>query len=461
MIQKTQTLLRENRGLRWMMLLFVALTMFAVYVVADVFSPLKPMLEAQNEWNSLEYGLFSSAYSIFNVFLGMLILGGILLDKKGIRFTGLLSCGLMIVGIAFKYWAVSTPELINSTINLLGTPYKQQVVFAVLGYAVFGVGAEVVGISVSKAIVKWFKGKELALAMGLQLSLARLGATAALSLSPIIARYTGSVSTPVLVGLCLLILGGLCFFIYSIYDKKLDKQIAEEVKEKESSFSMRDVGAILKNPGFWHIALLCVLFYSAVFPFLKYATELMVNKFSVEPKLAGLIPSMLPFGAIILTPLFGTIYDRIGKGANLMLLGAAIITAVHALFAAPFIHQWWMAVILMIFLGIGFSLVPSAMWPSLAKIMPEKQYGTAIALTFFVQNIGLMVIPFLIGWVLNTYCIVGTRVIDSLTVNSYDYTLPMTLFAVTCGCSIIVALSLKRLNRKKGYGLQDANIKKG
>ena len=460
MIQKTQILLRDKKGLRWMLLLFVALTMFAVYVVADVFSPLKTMLEAQNGWNSTEYGLFASSYSLFNVFLGMLILGGILLDKKGIRFTGLLSCGLMIAGIAFKYWAVSNPDLIHSTVNLLGTEYKLQVVYAVLGFAVFGVGAEVIGISVSKAIVRWFKGKELALAMGLQLSLARLGAAGALSISPIIARASGQVSTPVLVGLCLLVLGGLCFTVYCIYDKKLDKQIAQEANKEESSFSLKDVKAILQNPGFWHIALLCVLFYSAVFPFLKYATDLMVNKFSVDPKLAGFIPSMLPFGAIILTPLFGGIYDKVGKGANLMILGAVIITTVHTLFAAPFVNQWWMAVILMILLGIGFSLVPSAMWPSLAKIMPEKQYGTAIALTFFVQNIGLWGIPFLIGWVLDTYCVVGTRVIDSLTVSSYDYTLPMTLFAIVCGSSIIVALSLKRLDKKKSYGIQEANMKK-
>ncbi|MCL2727316.1 MAG: MFS transporter [Bacteroidales bacterium] len=461
MTQKTQTLLRDNKRLRWMILLFVALTMFAVYVVSDVFSPLKTMLEAQNGWNSKEYGLFASAYSLFNVFLGMLILGGILLDKKGIRFTGLISCCLMIVGISFKYWAVSNPALIDSTMNIFGTEYKLQVVYAVLGFAVFGVGAEVIGISVSKAIVRWFKGKELALAMGLQLSLARLGAAGALSISPIIARATGQVSTPVLVGLCLLVLGGLCFAIYSIYDKKLDKQIAQETTKEESSFSIKDMGAILKNPGFWHIAMLCVLFYSAVFPFLKYASDLMVNKFSVDPELAGFIPSMLPFGAIILTPLFGGIYDKIGKGANLMILGAVLITTVHVLFAAPFVNQWWMAVILMIVLGIGFSLVPSAMWPSLAKIMPEKQYGTAIALTFFIQNIGLWGVPFLIGWVLDTYCIIGTRAVDAITVNSYDYTLPMTIFAIVCGSSIVVAISLKRLNKKRGYGLQEANIKKG
>lgn len=449
------TLLRDNRGLRWAMLLMVALTMFAVYVVSDIFSPLKTILETQNGWTSTEYGWFQGSYSLFNVFLGMLIFGGIILDKKGIRFTGILSCILMIAGVGIKYWAISTPSLLETT-GILGL--KMQVIWAIVGWGIFGVGAEVAGISVSKSIVKWFKGKELALAMGLQLSLARMGSAAAFIVSPMLAK-TG-VSTPVLVGLSLLVVGLICFIIYSLYDKKLDKQIAEESTEKESSFSMKDVGAILKNPGFWHIAIMCVLFYSAVFPFLKFATDLMINKFSVDPKLAGIIPSLLPFGCILLTPLFGGIYDKVGKGATLMILGSLLITIVHVLFAAPFVNSVWIAVGLMILLGIAFSLVPSAMWPSLAKIMPEKQYGTAIALVFFVQNIGLLVMPILIGWVLDKYCVIGTRVVDGLTVNSYDYTLPMTIFALVCGCSILVALSLKRLDIKKGYRLQEANIQK-
>lgn len=457
-MNKSVTLLRDKRGLRWMMLLMVALTMFAVYVVSDIFSPLKTILESQNGWTSTEYGWFQGSYSLFNVVLGMLIFGGIILDKKGIRFTGLLSCILMVVGVAIKYWAISTPSLLESSIRFLGTDLKMQVVWAIVGWGIFGVGAEVAGISVSKAIVKWFKGKELALAMGLQLSLARLGSAAAFIVSPLLAK--SGVSTPVLIGLSLLVVGMLCFIIYSFYDKKLDTQIAEESTEKESSFSMKDVGAILKNPGFWHIAIMCVLFYSAVFPFLKFATDLMVNKFSVDPKLAGIIPSLLPFGCILLTPLFGGIYDKVGKGATLMIIGSLLITVVHVLFAAPFVHSVWIAIVLMVFLGIAFSLVPSAMWPSLAKIMPEKQYGTAIALVFFVQNIGLFLVPILIGWVLDKYCIIGTRVVDGMTVNSYDYTLPMTLFALVCGCSILVALSLKRLDKKKGYGLQQANIQK-
>lgn len=458
-MKSTSKLLRDSATTRWMMLLLVALTMFAVYVVSDIFSPLKTMLELQNEWTSKEYGWFQGSYSLFNVFLGMLIFGGIILDKKGIRFAGILSCILMVVGVGIKYWAISTPSLLETSVHIFGMDMKSQVLWAILGYALFGVGAEVAGISVSKAIVKWFKGKELALAMGLQLSLARLGSAAALSFSPMIAKATGHISTPVLVGLALLVIGGLCFIIYSAYDKRLDKQISDENEEKEESFNVKDIKDILTNPGFWHIALMCVLFYSAVFPFLKFASDLMVNKFNVDPELAGFIPSMLPFGAIILTPLFGGIYDKVGRGADLMMLGAFLITIVHVLFAAPFVTVWWVAVILMIFLGIAFSLVPSAMWPSLAKIMPEKQYGTAIALVFFVQNIGLFAMPAVIGSVLDNN-ITGQRAIDGGMVNTYNYVPAMVIFACVCAISILVAFSLKRLDKKKGYGLQNANIQK-
>ena len=451
------TLLRDSAKMRWLMLIMVALTMFAVYVVSDIFSPLKTILQEQNGWSSTEYGVFQGSYSLFNIVLGLLIFGGILLDKKGIRFTGVLSCILMVIGVAIKYWAISTPSLLESSITIFGTEFKMQVIWAVTGWGIFGVGAEVIGISVSKAIVKWFKGKELALAMGLQLSLARMGAAAAFIFSPMLAK--SGISTPVLVGLALLIVGTICFVYYCLNDRSLDKQIKEQALEEntkeESSFSLSDVKQIITNPGFWHIALLCVLFYSAVFPFLKFAADLMVNKFAVKAELAGIIPSLLPFGCILLTPIFGGIYDKIGRGADLMILGSIIIAVVHSLFAIPVIQSVWIAVVLMVVLGIAFSLVPSAMWPSLAKIMPEKQYGTAIALVFFVQNIGLLLVPIIIGAVLdnNIYNAADGKVM-------YNYTSAMTIFACLCILSIFVALSLKRLDKKKGYGLQVANMQK-
>lgn len=452
--------LRDSAPMRWLMLLLVALTMFAAYVASDIFSPLQTMLERHNQWNPSEYGWFAGSYSIFNVFLGMLIFGGIILDRKGIRFSGILSSILMVVGIGIKYWAVTDQSLLGNSMMFLGDEYKMQVVWAVVGFGIFGVGAEVAGITVSKSIVKWFKGKELALAMGMQLSLARLGSAAALAFSPMIASRYGNVSTPVLFGFVLLILGLLSFIIYSVYDKKLDVQIKAEETEPEESFNMKDLKAVLNNKGFWLIAILCVVFYSAVFPFLKYAAGLMEFKFGVDPKLSGLIPSMLPFGAIVLTPLFGRIYDKIGHGADLMIGGSFLLVSVHILFAMPFIDQWWMAIILMILLGIAFSMVPSAMWPSLAKIMPERQLGTTYALTFYIQNIGLMLVPIMVGNVLNKYSIVGTIVKDGVTVNQYDYTLTMSIFAAICSLAIVVSLLLKLMDKKMGYGLQYANMEK-
>lgn len=452
--------LRDSAPMRWLMLLLVALTMFAAYVASDIFSPLQTMLERHNQWNPSEYGWFAGSYSIFNVFLGMLIFGGIILDRKGIRFSGILSSILMVIGIGIKYWAVTDQSLLGNSMMFLGDEYKMQVVWAVVGFGIFGVGAEVAGITVSKSIVKWFKGKELALAMGMQLSLARLGSAAALAFSPMIASRYGNVSTPVLFGFVLLILGLLSFIIYSFYDKKLDVQIKADETEPEESFNMKDLKAVLNNKGFWLIAILCVVFYSAVFPFLKYAAGLMEFKFGVDPKLSGLIPSMLPFGAIVLTPLFGRIYDKIGHGADLMIGGSFLLVSVHILFAMPFIDQWWMAIILMVLLGIAFSMVPSAMWPSLAKIMPERQLGTTYALTFYIQNIGLMLVPIMVGNVLNKYSIVGTIVKDGVTVNQYDYTLTMSIFAAICSLAIVVSLLLKFMDKKMGYGLQYANMEK-
>lgn len=457
-MKKPSVQLRDSATTRWLMLLLISLTMFAAYVASDIFSPLQTMLKDHNLWNAAEYGLFSGSYSIFNVFLGMLIFGGLILDKKGIRFSGILSCLLMIVGIAIKYWAITNPSLMDSSMRFFGSEYKMQVVWAVIGFGTFGVGAEVAGITVSKSVVKWFKGKELALAMGMQLSLARLGSAAALAFAPMIATKYSSVSTPVLFGLVLLLIGGISFLIYTIYDRKLDVEIKADELEPEESFNAKDVKAVLNNKGFWLIAILCVVFYSAVFPFLKYAAGLMEYKFGVSRELSGLIPSMLPFGAIILTPLFGIIYDKIGRGADLMIGGAVLLTLVHVMFALPFINQWWMAIILMILLGIAFSMVPSAMWPSLAKIMPERQLGTTYALTFYIQNIGLMIVPMFVGNLLNKQAIANDLVSETAVV--YDYTVPMIFFAGMCSIAIIVALILKRTDKKMGYNLQFANIEK-
>jgi nitrate/nitrite transporter NarK len=453
--------LRDSKAARWTALAVVAFTMLCGYWLTDVMAPLKPMLEKELLWNSTEYGFFTSAYGWFNVILLMLILGGIILDKMGVRFTGIMATSIMVIGTAIKFWAISTHSLDGHTI--LGM--KSQVVLAGLGYATFGVGVETAGITVSKIIVKWFKGKEMALAMGLEMATARIGTTMALVTSVPIANALHGVSKPILVCLIMLCIGMISFIVYTFMDKKLDKSIAQEaertnIADTEESFSIKDIWKIVTNKGWWYIALLCVLFYSAVFPFLKYASDLMVNKFGVDPELAGIIPGMLPFGTMILTPLFGNLYDRKGKGASIMILGAFLLIFVHTMFSIPFLRATPIAIVLIIILGIGFSLVPSAMWPSVPKIIPEKQLGTAYALIFWVQNIGLMGVPALIGWVLDKFCITGIHLIDGSPVPSYNYTLPMMIFTCFGIIALIFALLLKAEDKKKGYGLELPNIKK-
>ncbi|GAB1359526.1 MFS transporter [Porphyromonadaceae bacterium] len=453
MTDRIKRALNESPVARWTALAIVSFTMLCGYFMTDVMAPLKPMLEAELAWSSTEYGIFTSAYGWFNVFLLMLIFGGIILDKMGVRFTGLMSCTLMLVGTSMKYAAVA--GYIGSDVILFGL--KTKILYAALGYALFGVGVEIAGITVSKTIVKWFKGKELALAMGLEMATARLGTMLALSVSLPLAKYFENVSAPLIMGVIMLCIGLIAFIVYTFMDVKLDASRTNDAGEVEGeeSFRINDIFAIFSNKGFWLIALLCVLFYSAVFPFLKYATDLMINKYHVDPELAGLIPSLLPLGTLFLTPFFGNLYDRKGKGATIMMLGAGLLIFVHVLFALPILNEWWFATLVMIVLGIAFSLVPSAMWPSVPKIIPERQLGTAYALIFWVQNWGLMGVPALIGWVLDKYCKVEGGV-DRI---AYDYTLPMVIFCSFGVIALGVAYLLKKEDAKKGYGLESPNIK--
>ena len=447
--------LRDSKAARWTALAVVAFTMLCGYYLTDVMAPLKPMLEKELLWNSADYGFFTSAYGWFNVFLLMLIFGGIILDKMGVRFTGKMATIIMVVGTAIKYWAISTHALDGHTI--LG--WKAQVMVAGLGFATFGVGVEVAGITVSKIIVKWFKGKELALAMGLEMATARLGTTLAMATSIPIATALHGVSKPILVCLIMLCIGMVAFFFYATMDKKLDKSVADEALrsgsvDDEESFKVAHIWLILKNKGWWYIAILCVLFYSAVFPFIKYATDLMVNKFHVGEKIAGDIPALLPLGTILLTPLFGNIYDRKGKGATIMIIGAVLLILVHAVYSIPFLTATPLAIAMIMLLGVALSLVPSAMWPSVPKIIPEKQLGTAYGMIFLIQNIGLSLVPALIGWVLNKYCITGTRLLDGVPVSNYNYTLPMLIFTAFGVLALVFAILLKAEDKKKGYGLE-------
>ena len=459
--------LRDKKSARWLALIIVAFTMFAGYFLADVMAPLQGMLEKQLHWSSTDYGWYTGAYGWFNVFLFFLIFGGIILDKMGVRFTGLVSAVVMVCGTAVKYWAISTHVLDGLSWHILFWTFPAQVWLAALGFAIFGVGVEVTGITVSKIIVKWFKGHELALAMGLQLAIARLGTALALSTSLPIAKAFGRVSAPVLICLIMLCIGVLAFFVYTVNDKKLEASVSAANKQNqtnpiaEDEFHIRDILSIIKNRGWWYITILCALFYSAVFPFLKYATYFMVNKFGVAESWAGAIPGLLPFGTILLTPFFGNLYDRKGKGATIMIIGSLLIILVHLLFAVPILNHWLIAILLMITLGIGFSLVPSAMWPSVPKIIPERQLGSAYALIFWVQNAwALMFVPALIGWVLDKYCVTGTIVQDGQTLTTYNYTLPMIIFMTFGITALLFAFLLKVEDKKKGYGLEKPNIVK-
>ena len=403
MTEKIQQSLRESTAMRWTALVLASLSIFGAYYFNYALSSIKPMLESILGWNSEDFGTYTSAYAWFNVFLFMLIFSGFILDKLGVRKTGLGSTIVMFLGTALNYWAVNHHFAADAVVHLpiLGD-MKAQVWWSSLGFALFGVGTEAIGITISKAVVRWFKGKEMALAMGMQMAIARLGTALAIGISiPLALKFT--VTAPILFALVVMVLGVVSFILFSILDIKLDKSenIAEQVVNPDDEFKVKDILSIISNLGFWYIAILCVLFYSAVFPFLFYANDLMVNKYNVDPSLAGTITMLLPFGTIILTPVFGGIYDKFGKGATIMIIGSLILILVHGILAIPSLNLWWIAAIMVIILGVAFSLVPSAMWPSVPKIIPEKQLGTAYAVIFWIQNIGLMLVPLLLGIVLN------------------------------------------------------------
>ena len=460
--QLKQTL-RDSAAARWTALIIVSFTMMWGYFLTDAMSPLMDMLGISIEqggmgWSASDFGNFNWAYMWFNVFFFALLFGGIILDKIGVRLTGVVTCLFMVAGAGIKYYAI---EYIQPGGEAIFLGLNKQVLVACLGYALFAVGTENCGITVTKVIARWFRGYETALAMGIQVAVARLGTALALAVSPILAKNF-EVSTPLLMAWILLVIGLLAYLMFCVMDSRLDKQEGAFVADDadDETFKLGDLTIILKSKGFWLIALLCLCFYSAVFPFLKYATSLMINKYNVDPTLAGFLPSILPFGNLLMTPIFGGIYDKYGKGATIMVIGSVLLIIVHLLFAMPLLNYWWFAALIMVLLGVAFSLVPSAMWPSVPKIIPLRLLGSAYALIFWVQNIGLGSVPLLIGNVLSEYCIVGTVVRDGNEVIQYDYTLPMLIFAVFGVVALGLALWLKAEDSKKGYGLEKPNIAK-
>jgi len=439
--------LSDSSFARWTVLFIVATAMMMGYFVNDVMSPLETLLEMPRSqgglgWTPSDYGFFSGAGSFINVFLLMLFFSGLILDKMGIRFTGILACSLMVVGTLLKLYGV-TADFGTDALVVFGFQLPKSVAAASLGFAVFGVGYEMTGITVSKAMVRWFTGHELALAMGIQLAMARLGTAAALSISAPIARHY-SLSTPLLVSLSFLIIGLLAFLVFCVMDRQLDGHTTDSSVETTSEeFRLSDIAVILHNPGFWLITLFCVLFYSAVSPFLKFSTKLMVMKYGVDTDIAGFFSSIAPFGTILMTPLFGLIYDRYGKGVTLVITGALMLTAVHFGFSMP-MHSSTIAIALMVILSIGYSLAPAALWPCVPKIIPLKCLGTAYSMIFFIQNFGRAIIPMFIG-----------------RANESDptYTTSMLIFGFTALGAALTACAMLYVDRKKGYGLQLPNIK--
>ena len=445
--------INNSPALRWAVLGLVSVTMMMGYVVAKQMSPLQhflmlPTSEGGLGWTNGEFGVLTSSRSFFNVFLLMLFVSGVILDKTGVRFAGILSCVLMLGGTAIDYYAIAfldPSHIVNINLQFIEFPtIKLQVVVAAIGFAIFGVGYELCGITVSKVMVKWFTGKEMALAMGIQVALARLGTALALAISPILAKKF-TLSTPILIGLFVSGCGLIIYLVYCSLDRKADTN--DSTKNDDEKFHFREMGKTMKNPGFWLITMLCLLYYSALYPFLDFATKMMISKYGINDEIAGFISSIIPITSIVLTPLFGNMYDKKGKGATIMIIGTVMLTLVLMVFALPF-NSSALAICLMLILGIAFSLLPSVLWPAVPKIVPMKQLGTAYSIIYYIQNIGLMLIPIVIGSVLQRNT-VGDNV---------DYTEAMWIFTGIGIAAIIVSVMLLIIDRRKNYGLQKANI---
>lgn len=460
-MEQIKTALNESKAARWTALFLIAFSMLAAYFFVDMLAPLQQLLEVNYKWNPEVYGTFSGSEYYLNMF-GFLLISGIILDKLGIRFTGILSTFLMLFGGFLKLYALTDTfnaggfgfDFFNSFMPWMPASAK----LASVGYAIFGIGVEMCGITVSKTIVKWFKGKELALAMGMEMATARMGASGAFFFSAMIAGSEPSRS--VVVGCALLAIGVLTFVTYVVaFDRPFDRSVgAKETGNSEEEFKLSDLGKIVTNKAFWYISLLCVLFYSAVFPFLKYAVNMMQNKLGVAAETGGLISGLLPVGTILLTPIIGNYIDKKGKAASTMMLGAGLLFASHLIFAiAP--PSMVLYVIAILILGVAFSLVPASLWPSVPKVVEERYLGSAYAVVFLIQNWGLGLIPAMIGIILTA---VNPGVAEALaagdTAARYDYTIPMLVFASLGVLALVFGLLLKKEDKKKGYGLEAPNV---
>lgn len=549
--QKINQTLRDSAGMRWAALLLLASAMFFSYIFMDILSPIKDLMQSTRGWDSTAFGTMQGSETFLNVFVFFLIFAGIILDKMGVRFTAVLSGAVMLIG-AFINWYAVTEGFMNSSLeewftnNLnyipgfdeLGiSPFYQgmpaSAKFAAVGFMIFGCGVEMAGITVSRGIVKWFKGREMALAMGSEMALARLGVATCMIFSPVFAKLGGDidVSRSVAFGVVLLMIALIMFIVYFFMDKKLDAQTGE-AEEKDDPFKISDLGKILTSSGFWLVALLCVLYYSAIFPFQKYAVNMLQcnltftevapdsfwatntvtviqycimlvvaaaafsSNFSKTKAMkncllviavaalvvfcymgymrqsAETVFAVFPLLAVGITPILGNYVDHKGKAASMLVLGSLLLIACHLTFA--FVLPMFkgspvggiiVAYLTILVLGASFSLVPASLWPSVPKLVDAKIIGSAYALIFWIQNIGLWLFPLLIGKVLdktNPALVEGLKdgsITPEQAAISYDYTAPLVMLASLGVAALVLGIILKAVDKKKGLGLEAPNIK--
>ncbi len=539
MTQQIQKTLRDSAAMRWTALLLLALAMFCSYIFMDILSPIKDLMQEYRGWDSTAFGTMQGAEVFLNVFVFFLIFAGIILDKMGVRFTAVLSGIVMLIGAIIKWYAIADAfkgsglevwftENLNYIPGFdelgvspfyLGMPASAKV--AAIGFMIFGCGCEMAGITVSRGIVKWFKGREMALAMGSEMALARLGVATCMIFSPFFAKLGGtiSVSRSVAFGVVILMIALIMFIVYFFMDKKLDSQTGE-AEEKDDPFKISDLGQILTSSGFWLVALLCVLYYSAIFPFQKYAVNMLqcnlelhepaADSFWASPtvtivqyvimlvvaatgfasnfmkdkvkkyaflclSVAALVTycymgymrqsaesifAVFPLLAVLITPILGNYVDHKGKAASMLVLGSILLIACHLTFAyilpafkGNAVGGIVIAYLTILVLGSSFSLVPASLWPSVPKLVDAKIIGSAYALIFWIQNIGLWLFPLLIGKVLDK---TNPGVTDP---TQYDYTWPLVMLASLGVAALILGLILKVVDKKKGLGLEEPNIK--
>ena len=473
MAKKVYALMNDNPVMRWAALILIALMMFFGYMFVDVMSPLQSMIEVERGGTPSAFGTYAAGEYILNV-CGFLIIAGVILDKMGIRFTGTLSASMMLLGAVIKYIGISDFFQETAMCEWLGswwTAMPGSAKMAALGFMIFGCGCEMAGTTVSKAIAKWFKGKEMAMAMGIEMAIARVGVFAIFSISPLIATKMGSVAAPV--GFCtvLLLVGLINYIVFCVMDRKLDAELVAagkktEEADPEEEFKVSDLGKIFSSLSFWVVALLCVLYYSAIFPFQRYgANMLQCNLEGISPGAAANIFRWFPIGAAAITPFLGRFLDKKGKGATMLIWGALLLIVCHLVFAfvLPATHSKLIAYATIVVLGVSFSLVPAALWPSVPKIIDEKVLGSAYCLIFWVQNIGLCFVPMLIGNVLassnaNNPAVIAAREAGAEFI-PYNYTVPLIIFACFGVAAFVIALYLKALDSKRHLGLEEPNIK--